>query len=117
MDSLLALLLPCPTSAAGSTSPAQPEYDWNMTEIQAWLDSELEPEDMSLWEGMCYTPYGPPIEFYEGISGEDSDSIGLTLVEGDHPGSSFAGVQLFNTPRDANRELQRLGINVVVGEG
>ena len=91
--------------------------DWDMTEIQAWLDSDLEPEDMGLLEGMSYTPYGPPIEFYEQISGEDSESIGLTLVEGDHPGSSFAGVQLFNTPRDANRALQRLGINVVVGEG
>ena len=89
--------------------------DWDMTEIEAWLDSDLEPEDMGLLEGMSYTPYGPPIEFYEQISQEDSESIGLTLVEGDHPGSSFAGVQLFNTPRDANRELQRLGINVVVG--
>ena len=88
-----------------------------MTEIEAVLDSALEPDDMGLLEGMSYTPYGPPIEFYQQISQEDSESIGLTLVEGDHPGSSFAGVQLFNTTRDANRALQRLGINVVVGEG
>ena len=90
--------------------------DWNINEVQEWLDSDVEPDDMGLLEGMSYTPYGPPIEFYERVPHADSDRIGLTLIEGDHPGSSFAGVQLLNTPEDANRELQKLGINVIVRE-
>ena len=90
--------------------------DWNINEVQEWLDSDVEPDDMGLLEGMSYTPYGPPIEFYERVPHADSDRIGLTLIEGDHPGSSFAGVRLLNTPEDANRELQKLGINVIVRE-
>jgi len=90
--------------------------NWNIDEIQEWLDSDVEVDDMSLWEGMAYTPYGPPIEFYDQMSYADSEKIGLSLIEGDHPGSSFAGVQLLNTPEDANRELQKLGINVIVRE-
>ena len=32
--------------------------DWNINEIQEWLDSDVEPDDMGLLEGMSYTPYG-----------------------------------------------------------
>ena len=71
---------------------------------------------MGLRQGMSYTPYGPPIEFYDGIPYADADQIGLCLIEGDTPGSSFAGVQLLSRPEDANRELQKLGINMIVRE-
>ena len=89
---------------------------WNIDEVQEWLDSDVEFDDLSLREGMTYTPYGPPIEFYDQLPYADSEKIGLALIEGDHPGSSFAGIQLLNTPDDANRELQKLGINVIVEE-
>ena len=89
---------------------------WNIDEVQEWLDSDVEFDDLSLREGMTYTPYGPPIEFYDQLPYADSEKIGLVLIEGDHPGSSFAGIQLLNTPDDANRELQKLGINVIVEE-
>ena len=89
---------------------------WNIDEVQEWLDSDVEFDDLSLREGMTYTPYGPPIEFYDQLPYADSEKIGLALIEGDHPGSSFAGIQLLNTPDDANRELQKLGINVIIEE-
>ena len=90
--------------------------DWNIKEVQDWLDSDVEFEDMGLRQGMSYTPYGPPIEFYEGTPYADAEKIGLCLIEGDTPGSSFAGVQLLSRPEDANRELQKLGINMIVRE-
>ena len=90
--------------------------NWNIDEVQEWLDSDVEVDDLSIREGMTYSPYGPPIEFYDHMPYADSEKIGLALIEGDHPGSSFAGVQLLNTPEDANRELQKLGINVIVRE-
>ena len=90
--------------------------EWNIKEIQDWLDSDVEFDDMGLRQGMSYTPYGPPIEFYEGTPYADAEKIGLCLIEGDTPGSSFAGVQLLSRPEDANRELQKLGINMIVRE-
>ena len=90
--------------------------DWSIKEIQDWLDSDVEFDDMGLRQGMSYTPYGPPIEFYEGTPYADAEKIGLCLIEGDTPGSSFAGVQLLSRPEDANRELQKLGINMIVRE-
>ena len=90
--------------------------NWNIDEVQEWLDSDVEVDDLSIREGMTYSPYGPPIEFYDQLPYADSEKIGLALIEGDHPGSSFAGIQLLNTPDDANRELQKLGINVIVEE-
>ena len=90
--------------------------DWSIKEIQDWLDSDVEFDDMGLRQGMSYTPYGPPIEFYERTPYADAEKIGLCLIEGDTPGSSFAGVQLLSRPEDANRELQKLGINMIVRE-
>jgi hypothetical protein len=90
--------------------------DWSIKEIQDWLDSDVEFEEMGLREGMSYTPYGPPIEFYEGTPYVDAEKIGLCLIEGDTPGSSFAGVQILSRPEDANRELQKLGINMIMRE-
>ena len=90
--------------------------NWNIDEVQEWLDSDVEVDDLSIREGMTYSPYGPPIEFYDQLPYADSEKIGLALIEGDHPGSSFAGIQLLNTPDDANRELQKLGINVIIEE-
>ena len=90
--------------------------DWNIKEVQDWLDSDVEFDDMGLRQGMSYTPYGPPIECYEGTPYADAEKIGLCLIEGDTPGSSFAGVQLLSRPEDANRELQKLGINMIVRE-
>ena len=90
--------------------------DWSIKEIQDWLDSDVEFEDMGLRQGMSYTPYGPPIEFYERTPYADAEKIGLCLIEGDTPGSSFAGVQLLSRPEDANRELQKLSINMIMRE-
>ena len=90
--------------------------DWSIKEIQDWLDSDVEFDDMGLRQGMSYTPYGPPIEFYERTPYADAEKIGLCLIEGDTPGSSFAGVQLLSRPEDANRELQKLSINMIVRE-
>ena len=90
--------------------------DWSIKEVQDWLDSDVEFDDMGLRQGMSYTPYGPPIEFYERTPYADAEKIGLCLIEGDTPGSSFAGVQLLSRPEDANRELQKLGINMIVRE-
>jgi hypothetical protein len=86
----------------------------SVAEVQEWLESDVELNDMGLWEAMSYTPYGPPISFYDELSSEDADQLGLYLIEGDTPGSSFAGVQAQSKPQELNRELQKLGINVQV---
>ena len=52
--------------------------------------------------------------FYDELSSEDADQLGLYLIEGDTPGSSFAGVQVQTKPQELNRELQKLGINMQV---
>ena len=96
--------------------PISPSDEPSIIEVQKWLDSDIELDDMGLWEAMNYTSYGPPIRFYDEISSDDAEQIGLYLMEGDTPGSNFCGVQIMSRPADLNWELQKLGINMKVRE-
>jgi hypothetical protein len=88
--------------------------DWSLEEVEDWLNSSVELEDLGLWEAMSYTEYGPAIDIWESVGWDRSEELGLTLIEGDHPGSDFAGVQFFGDPTELNRELQREGLNLIV---
>jgi hypothetical protein len=88
--------------------------DWSLEEIEGWLDEYVDLDDMGTWEGMKYTHYGPGIEIYEQMSREQVNDLGLELVDGDHPGSSFVGVAYHGDIEELNEGFERLGMNLVI---
>ena len=65
---------------------------WSLDEVKWWLDIEADVEDFGAWQVAGHSPYKDGIEIYQHLSHEDAKSLGLELVEGDTPGSSFVGL-------------------------
>lgn len=82
-----------------------------------WLDEPLDPEFMGDYQAARYTEYWPGIEVYESIGVQETDAIGLWLVQGDHPGSSFCGVRFDGNLDDLNSALSTAKLNMVVARG
>ena len=92
--------------------------NWFVSEIKDWLDSHIEPDDMSPWNAAQYTAYGAGILLYESLPFENTMELNLNLVEGDCPGSSFCGVHFSGDVEELNNGLRSLGINLqVTGQG
>ena len=87
---------------------------WSLDEVELWLDTEVELESLGLWQGAKFTPHGVGLDIYNGLSREEADTLGLVLVEGDHPGSDFLGVAYYGDVDELNQELQKLGMNLIV---
>jgi hypothetical protein len=90
--------------------------NWDIDEIQEFLESDVELDDMGNWEAMSYTEYGPGIDIYEHMKPEDSGDLGLYLTDCCHPGSSFVGVQFLGDPKELNHDLSKLGFNMRIKE-
>jgi hypothetical protein len=88
--------------------------NWTIDEIQEWLDTNVELEHLGSREAMKYTEYGPGIGIYDRMSNAQAASLGLELVDGDHPGSSFVGVAYHGNIESLNEGLERLGLNLVI---
>ena len=88
--------------------------NWTIDEVQEWLDTHVELEDLGSREAMKYTEYGPGIGIYDRMSSEQAANLGLELVDGDHPGSSFVGVAYHGDIESLNEGLERLGLNLVI---
>ena len=88
--------------------------NWSLDEIDGWLDEYVELSDMGTWETMQYTPFGPAIQIYQRMDHRDAREIGLELVDGDHPGSDFVGIAFHGDTLELNRQLEKLGMNLIV---
>ena len=82
--------------------------------IKDWLDSHIEPDDMSPWNAAQYTEYGAGILLYESLPFENTMELNLNLVEGDCPGSNFCGVHFSGDVEELNNGLRSLGVNLHV---
>jgi len=87
---------------------------WNLDEVEGWLDTKIEYEDLGAWQAAQFSPYKAGLDFYQHLSVEAADNLGLELVEGDHPGSSFVDVAFYGDVDELNRHIQRLGLNLIV---
>lgn len=88
--------------------------NWSVDEVDDWLDTHMDIDDMGTWEGMKFTHYGPAIQIYEQMGREDAFRLGLELIDGDHPGSDFVGIAFHGDVAELNRELEQLGMNLVI---
>ena len=67
-----------------------------------WSESDWFPND---WHGQ-----GKALAFFQGLDGDVLDEVGVVIVEGDCPGSSYFAAELRNELTDANAAAQRLGL-------
>lgn len=88
----------------------------DIKEISAWLDSQVELDDLGPWQVMEYTEYGAGLRLYESMSVKDAERLGFTLVEGPMPGSDFVGLRFDGDIEKLNQNLARLGMNLVIAE-
>lgn len=81
-------------------------------EIESWFDK---PPDFN-WEGEHLpkdaTAQGAALEFFHNMAGSDLDTLGVTIVEGEHPGSTYYAAELMSDIDAANKAAENAGIPV-----
>lgn len=76
----------------------------------SWLDEPM--EDLGFYENALHSEYWVGIELLEQLGYEHGAGLGLRLIEGDCPGSSFCGVRYDGDPDVLNAQLYQFGINL-----
>ncbi len=76
-------------------------------EIAAWLD---EPADhmQTEWFPTNYGAQGQAKAFFEQLDWDTLDALGVVIVEGEHPGSTYYAAELRASLEDANTAAQEL---------
>jgi len=95
---------------------ADPE-NWSVSEIQGWLDTTIEMDDMSPWKAAQYTQYAPGVQLHGHLGWEAANEYELAFIEGEMPGHDFVGVRMDGDIDNLNAGLARHGLNLIVGEG
>ncbi|MBN42077.1 MAG: hypothetical protein CL573_01155 [Alphaproteobacteria bacterium] len=88
----------------------------DIKEITAWLDKQVEIEDLGPWQAMKYTEYGAGLRLHESMSFKDAERLGFTLVECPTIGSDFVGLRFDGDIEELNQNLARLGMNLIIAE-
>ena len=78
------------------------------------LDEKEDPENFSFQASAENSEYSAGIQVLERLEGKAAKELGLYLVEGDHPGSSFCGVAFDGDLEGLNLELVRRGLNLSI---
>jgi hypothetical protein len=81
-------------------------------EIQQWLTEppNWEEEDCDYFERYC--PEGQALAFFRDMDDDDLKRLGVEVIEGEFPGSSYFGANLRKDVDEANRIAQEAGIAV-----
>jgi hypothetical protein len=78
------------------------------------LDGPEDPEYFTMEDSLRYGPHRAGADLLEALGEEEAYQLGLVLVEGDRPGSSFCGVHFDGDVDDLNHALAKEGLNMVV---
>jgi len=87
--------------------PAGIDRYWEF--IERWLDEPINWGE-SDWFPRDWHGQGRALAFFEGMKPDLCDELGVVIVEGDCPGSSYFAAELRNELADANAAAQRLGL-------
>jgi hypothetical protein len=85
-----------------------PDYDYDD------VPDDVDIESLGPYQAAQYTPYAPGITIFERFGWKDAQRLGLHLIEGDHPGSSFTGVEFVGDVDELNAALAAVGLNLMV---
>lgn len=95
---------------------ADGRVDEVVSEITDWLDGGLDEPDFPY---LCRTsgPQGEAMDFFEAMPHEDLEALGVAIVEGDHPSSTYYAAELRIDIDEANARARRLGWPILFMEG
>ena len=101
------------------TDPDDPaELESWVDALDAWLDEQLDPEEVSGLGFLELTadenPYAIAVELYDKIGINEAHELGLAYIDGEHPGSSFFGVKVVKDIETVNARLRAHGYNLVI---
>lgn len=78
-------------------------------EIEEWLAGPVD-YSQSEWFPMSYGCQGQAKFFFEGLDSKTLDALGVVIIEGEHPGSTYYAAELRQEIGDANSVAQELGL-------
>jgi hypothetical protein len=88
--------------------------DWSLDEVEIWLDTEIEFEDLGPWQASSYGPHGSGLDVFQELSESETKRLGLFLVEDGTPGSSCFFAAFNGDVDELNSQFEVLEMNVVV---
>ena len=86
--------------------------EWVSPEIEKWFES---PPDWAFEDDylpQSGTAQGAAMEFFQSMDVDQRETLGVEVVEGEHPGSTYYAAELRNDIDQANRTAQQAGIPV-----
>ena len=78
-------------------------------EIARWLEEPLDWDEREFWPRGWEGQAGP-LDFFYVMDDKLRDSLGIVIIEGDQPGSSYFAAELRNDLADANATADALGL-------
>lgn len=77
--------------------------------VERWLSEPIDWGE-SEWFGRDWGGQGQAYRFFQGMDSETCDALGIVIVAGDCPGSSYFAAELHHEIADANAAAERLGL-------
>lgn len=78
-------------------------------EIEDWLGLPAD-YDQSEWFPLNYGPQGQAKAFFESLDNDTLSTLGVVIIEGDHPGSTYYAAELRQSIKEANAAAEGLGL-------
>lgn len=83
--------------------------------LENWLEEPIDPEYLSFRQSMALSEYWPGVDLVDELGYDRSKELGLALIEGECPGSSFSAVKYYGDDLgELNRAFFKEGINLQV---
>ncbi|MEY3253374.1 MAG: hypothetical protein RL227_2347 [Pseudomonadota bacterium] len=78
-------------------------------EVDQWLDSSVNWGQSDFWP-RGWSSQGRALTFFQQLDGDIVDALGVVIIEGEHPGSSYYAAELRMAIPEANEAAELLGL-------
>jgi len=69
--------------------------------VEAWLEEPVDWDELE-WFPRDFGGQGRALSFFQGMAADVADELGVVVIEGDHPGSTYFAAELRNAIEHAN---------------